>query len=328
MNRKKLFYMLLLTVYGLAIVFVLLNDDQEVVSDNKQKGSDNKQKETDNKQSVAMLDLGQPQGNIFSYGLQAEFDTDIAFPQGGIISRKQLFEDGIVFSYRQSIKEDRNYKMLCFLDYKMVDFTIEGKSYSSYDFFLKAKDKIEKRLIVDQPIDCRELTVVFIRKPEMMIDKGNIERSIRTEEVLSQRCFIDPDYQVEKTYLNSEFKEFEDKDRYIPEFYISQTLDKFRLITVTNGGSNYFMTFSNSEYDEPVDYAVIALQDWQQIPINGNMVNAVTVKPKEAFYTELTFPNVEKDSNMKFLAVPMAYKEGNVREPPNVLGSHRIHLIQ
>ena len=269
--------------------------------------------------------------NVISYGISNSSNQIIN--TGDEIAKDLLFKNGFNFSFNQDLMEKRNYKILCFLDYKIVDFIIDDKNYTSYDFALSEKGNLKKNIKIAKEQDCKELSIAIIRMPYFMVEENDIARAIKTEDIISLRYNVESNNssnQLIDSNSNINFKTIPINQDNIafPYIYITKNINELTLITTSKEDNQFFLMLSNKEKTK-TDYAVIALLNWNQVNINDKMVNFISVPSKSIIYSNLSFPKIEKDSNYQILVFPKPYNISK-EDYDNlyIYGSHRVHLLK
>ncbi len=269
-----------------------------------------------------------PNLNVISYGITNSNNEII--DTGSEIESNILYKEGVNLLFSQEISEERDYKILCLLDYRVVDFIIDEKIYKSYDFSLPKKGEFKKNIKFEKNQKGKELSIIIIRKPYIMVDKDDINRAIKTDDIINLRYKIKSvkeeykknkcDIKFEKIKLNKDL-EF--------DLFVTKEDKDLKIITTASENTDYFLILGNKEQKNK-SVAFIVLLDWEQIKINDKYVNFVDVPKKSYIYSKLKFPQIKKEeSNFQILLFPKPYeiKEKDYKDL-NVYGSTRIHLLK
>ncbi|MEG1311977.1 MAG: hypothetical protein RR835_10840 [Peptostreptococcaceae bacterium] len=248
-------------------------------------------------------------GNILSNGSQLDLQ-----------SNKNIEAIHHTLDLDQFIEEDREYLLIAFVDFKQVTFKVDGKSYSSYKFNTSKRDHVQFDLQLDLPGNSKELDYILIRKPYYMPKEKNVDSLLPLQTIFPIRFKI-ADFDSKIKYEKS-VKIFTEGP--YDNVYISDNENQFDLLYEVNENNNIFLTLGNDS-DENIDYAVILLNNWNQVSFNdGDLIKFFDVKSQEKQSIEIKVPEVDENSYFQAIAFPMPYQVNvNNMMSTNAFGSSK-----
>lgn len=261
--------------------------------------------------------------NTVEIGVRAKSGKIIS--TGKIIS-SEVIEEGLEFELSQDIYESREYLVLFFIDYEQVLVNIADEKKSGIYLELESNDSKKISFSLDVPKNSNELSILIIKKPDFMVDKGDTKRAIKTEDILSLRYRIDSN--SDKEYELSTIDHNRIDKNIVTRVFLSKKVDELKLCTVLESEEEVYISLGNKR-DEVIEYAVIALQDWIQVPIEDMKVQYFSVGVNEHVNFKHRLPKTDKDINYQIVVFPNPYNlTDQDLSSTFTYATHRIHVIE
>ncbi|MET1178175.1 hypothetical protein ABG775_09400 [Peribacillus simplex] len=237
-------------------------------------------------------------------------------------------EVSVIASVDNNIDEDRRYALLIFEDYEQVKFKVENKGQDVNKYFFDMKPNSSLNFKVSVPIrsDSSELTFVIVQKPEYKLKELDLVRAGILEQVLSMRFSIN---QADSGKDVKKFKEVKPdaivKDGLNENISITNSQEKLQSIMTEKEGKKLKLSAGNETNDQ-ISYAIIALKDWEQVPIIDNTeVLHTTVPPETRYLFDFKLPEVQRENNFQLIAFPFPYEvNADSYESQQTFGSFRV----
>lgn len=237
-------------------------------------------------------------------------------------------EVSVVASVDNDIDEDRKYALLVFEDYKQVKFKVKNKEQdvNKYFFDMKPNSSINFNVAVPIRSDSSELTFVIVQKPEYKLKELDLIKAGILEQVLSMR------YSINKADSGNNIKNVKEvkpdaivKDGLNENISITNSQEKLQSIMTEKEGKKLKLSAGN-ETNEEIRYAIIALKDWEQVPVIDNTeVLYTTVPPETRHLFDFNLPDVERENNFQLIAFPFPYEvNADNYESQQTFGSFRV----
>ncbi|MBT2666751.1 hypothetical protein J7J00_14715 [Bacillus sp. ISL-4] len=237
-------------------------------------------------------------------------------------------EVSVVASVDNDIDEDRKYALLVFEDYKQVKFKVKNKEQevNKYFFDMKPNSSINFNVAVPIRSDSSELTFVIVQKPEYILKELDLIKAGILEQVLSMR------YSINKADSGKDVKKVKEvkpdaivKDGLNENISITNSQEKLQSIMTEKEGKKLKLSAGN-ETNAQIRYAIIALKDWEQVPVIDNTeVLYTTVPPETRHLFDFNLPEVERENNFQLIAFPFPYEvNANIYESQETFGSFRV----
>ncbi|MDR4928185.1 hypothetical protein [Peribacillus simplex] len=234
----------------------------------------------------------------------------------------------VVASVDNDIDEDRKYVLLIFEDYKQVNFKAENKvqDVNKYFFDMKPNSSINFNVAVPIRSDSSELTFVIVQKPEYKLKELDLIKAGILEQVLSMR------YSINKADSEKDVKKVKEvkpdaivKDGLNESISITNSQEKLQSIMTEKEGKKLKLSAGNETNDE-IRYAIIALKDWEQVPVIDNTeVLYTNVPPETRHLFDFNLPDVEREKNFQLIAFPFPYEvNADNYESQQTFGSFRV----
>ncbi|OIJ18886.1 hypothetical protein BKP45_15260 [Anaerobacillus alkalidiazotrophicus] len=210
-----------------------------------------------------------------------------------------------------NISETRNYALVILEDYIQRDFLVEDNEELMNVFIFKADKNSSNQFLITKTIspETRELSVLVIKKPNYVLKEFDLTRAVVLEEIFSsrhpilqERVIIDdaPLYNPEPDFIKT------DKNP-LGLLFLSSELDRLQTTLVSKIHQKLYLSVANNSRLEQLDFVLIGLKDWEQYEfINGEKVlytNFLSERQRKIY--EIETPNVEKDTNIQFIAFPL-----------------------
>lgn len=257
---------------------------------------------------------------------------DIAF--GVLDSKGSLIDNGSTISINDEMVEhsisidqyltaERDYLILVFIDFIQQKFIINSEEVSYHKISLNSKDSKEVTLKVKVPSGSSELTYLIIKKPEYKFESFSMNRSQILREVMAIRFDLGnpkeiPYYENNVTVINEG-----------PFDSLNIIKDSKILSTeyLRHSEEEMVLSIGNSS-KKIIDYAVIALLDWEQVSIvEDDKVTYFRVNPEQRQVMDITLPDVNDSSNFQMIAFPFPYNVSRENyKSMNAEGSFRITI--
>ncbi|MEY8731962.1 hypothetical protein AB9M92_06750 [Peribacillus frigoritolerans] len=150
------------------------------------------------------------------------------------------------------------------------------------------------------------------------------------EQVLSMR------YSINKADSEKDVKKVKEvkpdaivKDGLNENISITNSQEKLQSIMTEKEGKKLKLSAGNETNDE-IRYAIIALKDWEQVPVIENTeVLYTNVPPETRHLFDFNLPDVERENNFQLIAFPFPYEvNADNYESQQTFGSFRVVVIQ
>ncbi len=234
----------------------------------------------------------------------------------------------VVASVDNDIDEDRKYALLVFEDYKQVKFKVKKneQDVNKYFFDMKPNSSINFNVAVPIRSDSSELTFVIVQKPEYKLKELDLIKAGILEQVLSMR------YSINKADSEKDVKKVKEvkpdaivKDGLNENISITNSQEKLQSIMTEKEGKKLKLSAGNETNDE-IRYAIIALKDWEQVPVIENTeVLYTNVPPETRHLFDFNLPDVERENNFQLIAFPFPYEvNAENYESQQTFGSFRV----
>ncbi|WP_458352796.1 hypothetical protein [Peribacillus frigoritolerans] len=237
-------------------------------------------------------------------------------------------EVSVVASVDNDIDEDRKYVLLVFEDYKQVKFKVKNneQDVNKYYFDMKPNSSIKFNVAVPIRSDSSELTFVIVQKPEYKLKELDLIKAGILEQVLSMRYSINKADSVKDVKKVKEVKPNAIvKDGLNESISITNSKEKLQSIMTEKEGKKLKLSAGNETNDE-IRYAIIALKDWEQVPVIDNTeVLYTNVPPETRHLFDFNLPDVERENNFQLIAFPFPYEvNAENYESHQTFGSFRV----
>lgn len=232
-------------------------------------------------------------GNMLVLGLVN--DTDLT--ENGVVYLNTI-SDNLNVQFANLTDNDSEYILKLFLDYKEIQFHINGELVNSYSFQTKAGESYVFPVNIDSAIELNNshiLTVAVLTAPQkhaktsdLMSNSYGVVLSYElapksgNREIILDGTFDEPLEYLELNYqglmLNSDFEKTENT--------IVQFPSKDYIVT---SGEKIELAYRAGNYDNAEDLLIVVLVDWQQQSINGADYIYIRNSPGYISYGTLEF---------------------------------------
>lgn len=246
-------------------------------------------------------------GNTIAYGLKNVNGENI---DNGSVLNSENNEVTVYVSLDHNINEDREYGLLVFEDYKQKKFKVENNEQELNKYFFEMRPRSSLDIKVSAPIksNSSELTFLLVKKPEYKLKENDLNRAAVLEEVLSMRYSINKTVSTSKEELKEGKSKAIKRDGLNDYLFVTNSTEKLQFIFTETEGEKLTLSAGNDTNTE-IRYAILALKDWEQdIIIDNNEVLYTTVPPESRRIFDFKLPNVERESNFQFIALPFPYE--------------------
>ncbi|WP_033826503.1 hypothetical protein [Bacillus andreraoultii] len=156
--------------------------------------------------------------------------------------------------------------------------------------------------------ETKEVDYLVIKETNLLIEEFDLDPVLSMKQILSLRYDIE---NKQPLFTESIFPIATTSEGTIDGVFLSESKSELNSLTSANRGQSVYLTVGNAT-DEVVNYALIALLDWEQVPlIDNQLVHFVTVNPNEKKVFEMTLPNTIKKKNYQVLAFPHPFDVSN-----------------
>jgi hypothetical protein len=221
----------------------------------------------------------------------------------------------------QVLPDKREYLIMAFLDFKQVPFYVEKNKHKNYKISLDGEDTIRVYISLDILESSKELSYIIIKMPDYKLNNGELKKANLLQEVMALRFDLGGKKVLE---YETDYKKSPKKP--LDNIFISEKESVLKVKYNAKPEEYLYITLGNLE-DYEINYNLIALLDWEQVPINDDIVKTFNLKENERIFFDLKIPNVIKDSNYQILAFPNPYAVNSKKlESTFVYGSHRLNI--
>lgn len=224
-------------------------------------------------------------------------------------------------SFQQNINEIRNYLLIILIDYKQYDFIVNDTTYSTYPFSLEGNEELRISVeISNLNSDAHEFTYYIIPEPnitDLSIDNSNEwNKLLMTSNIYSWRLLLNSLTKNANLseYDNSYMKMASQTDYGIQ---LSKTHQEVAVMPTCKSMDDVELIISNP-YNSDLEYAVIAFLNWEQIPLNNDIIKIVKIPSNTNIYYKIKVPTVDKNAPYQIFAIPNPYDNDiNNSNPPS-----------
>lgn len=206
-----------------------------------------------------------------------------------------------VLKYQQNLPGICEYVFILMVDFRQVEFEVDGVSYRNYRFSLEGEDECQIEFkLTDLPEDAHEMEYLIFYDPDCMdlsfTDKGE-ENISKTENVYAGGLTFTSSNGHPDGLKYIKGKQFPlGEDEYFDGASLYRYKDPTYILPEAESGEKVYF-FIGSYDEEEADYTAVAFCNWEQTDILPGEKNFYTKVPAyEMDYYELNLPEVEKDS--------------------------------
>ncbi|EZH66540.1 hypothetical protein DH09_11475 [Bacillaceae bacterium JMAK1] len=257
---------------------------------------------------------------VLSYGLYDDKEIII----DTYIDAKYDDEYNLTFEMGQYYPNDLEFKLLVFEDYIQKDFYTDEETVSSVDYTVKSNgiEKIDFKIYPDQ--QANEVSILNIISPNIQLQDIDEEFGYDSNTAYPIRRAVSQEVNKKEFDQNVEVNNIDEVNF---DSFLSRSEGEFELINDADKGESLYLNLGNI-YDRDVTYAVIALLDWKQVPLNGKDVLFTKVDKDKTGVLEIELPD-DIDGNPSYQLIAFSYpyeiEEGNY-DAADVYPTQRIFL--
>lgn len=244
--------------------------------------------------------------NTIGFGL-TELDGTVI--QNGSLLTPSNGQIKKVIGIQHNLNVDRRYGLLVLENYQQVPFKANGAQHTFYEVDMKPNTSEQIEVTVPISADTKELAFLIVKKPEYHMTEHDVEKASILQEVMPLRFGVATGSESPAPLLAKQ--EPAERVRSGPNDYLflSKTPDKLKILFQAPPQDSVTLSVGNiSNLQE--EYAVIALRDWEQVPVfPGIDVFTVQVPPHERAIYPLTLPKAEQGgSNYQLISFPKPFQ--------------------
>lgn len=237
--------------------------------------------------------LYDPNGNIHSDGVLDVVDESI----------KKIFSMSNYYS------DKKDFKLIILIDFTPKDFQIDGLYYDDYDFSLDVNASIQIPLDIHIPDGTEEISFIVFEEPYADID--SIHTAISLQELNYLRFKIESSKSIFKSNSVTLQPIHKTTEGPFEAIFLSDSSDSLTLMLHAKGKSQAYLHVSNPTSDR-LHYVIVAVADWNEVPIRGNVKNFLSVEPNNRNVYKLEFPNFsETNTPYQVLAFPYTHSSND-----------------
>lgn len=230
------------------------------------------------------------------------FDTSkIKVDNNSKASLKIVLENGIDYS--------RDYKVIVLQNFVQTDFYVDNEKSKdkTYLFNVEARKEISLSISADINEDTKELAILIIKEPDDIVTELDFNKLEYYEEVYAKRFLVDNKAVIPKhIYIKPDFKYKSEVDD--TPIFLSNVKDTRTVVPSVEEGSKAYLHMGNPLLNTEIIYAVIAMQDWNQVSINEDLVMYTNVPSDKTIGYEVNLPFTgSQKTNLQFVAFPYPY---------------------
>lgn len=237
------------------------------------------------------------------------------------------------YTFYQNAKDDNIYKLLIFIDDKQHKFIVKGKSYDSYDFTLDGRSNID----IDIQLNLKNKNsqnIVFVTykdpyykapKSEDEVTSGTILDAVHKWDELNSETYSTRIFFKGSDFENLLIKNYSEK---LPLPYSIIRKGTGSGIPFGTSNEEFDLVFFSEEYDTEIFYKAIYLLNYEQIQLNKDSNDIISLTPNSVFNeTKLILPQVENCSTFNILLLPYINSEiPNQNEEVSSINSESIDM--
>lgn len=218
-----------------------------------------------------------------------------------------------ILKYQQNLPGITEYAFILMVDFKQVEFEVDGVSYRNYRFSLEGEDECQIEFkLTDLSEDAHEMEYIIFTEPdctELSFTDEGWENIYMTEDICAERLLFSSSkgHPDDLKYIKGiQFSLEEDEN------YDGASLSKYKeyiniFPKAESGNKAYF--FIGNPYEEETEFVAVAFCNWEQINILPDEEGFhVKIPPHELDYYELDLPEVNEDSPYQIVMFSNPYE--------------------
>ena len=284
---KKLIYLSILLLF----ILNLFGCDMESNIDKQNTIFKNTIESTSDRDKLPMATTGGI--NIGLYNIDGNIEKDFNF----YINENESFEKFI--SIGHLIDKPRTYKLLIFVDFKQTLFNIDDQEPTlDYTFDMNPYETIEIPIMLQQlQKGQHEILFVIVKDPNNKSLDEEFRKSTDMNHLLFIRCNVIVEKENIPNYEHTKINDVNNKgildgvfinnDKKVLKRWLSSTIS-------VNETLSYYIHVGNNTFDEK-EYALIILQGWQQVDVEGSNVLYLKLNKNEMATFEATINKISTE---------------------------------
>ncbi|HDX9631209.1 TPA: hypothetical protein ROY30_004954 [Bacillus cereus] len=217
----------------------------------------------------------------------------------------------IYFEIFNGINYDRDFKIIVLQNFIQTNFHVDDSetSISSHDINIGENKKERIKVSVDVDSKTADLTVLFIKEPNEIVKRMDFDKLTYYEPVYAKRFTTDnDDEKVDVNIKNPDFSYKSEVDD-TPIFLSKSSKDR-KILPSAQEKTKAYLHIGNPNPTENMRAAIIALKDWDQVKLNGDMVWLVESKNTGTLGYKVDLPEIENiEENLQFILFPYPYED-------------------
>jgi len=234
----------------------------------------------------------------------------------------------------ENLRNNRNYLLLCFLDYNQEPLIIDNKKNSLFKINVKPGQKKYWRFKTNTIKNgFHDFATLLIWDPEIhRLDKDyRIESDFNLIATNRANIIADGSNPPAFSFITAPSKQSQSKEPYdgIRINKQANNLDYWLIEKALSGKKiNYYIHVASSE-KQPVTYALIALLDYKQIPLNKSKVLFAKVNPNQVvtFPASFTAPMQKGTHELMLIRIKNPYKRLTSDDDTLIEPSIRVPIV-
>lgn len=217
-------------------------------------------------------------------------------------------------SIGHEVDSERTYGIIILQDYIQSNFYYEDQLINQILKF-DAKPYTVNNLSLSVKIkpETIELVVLIIKHPDELVKEMDLDKLFYYEQVYTKRYIVEgadlSNLSVE--YIDPQYIHKTVNDQ-TPIFFSEDNSEK-KLLSMIGANEKAYLHMGSPFEDQEMNYAVIALENWQQVKVNDKKVFHVKVPTNLSYVYEITTSKVKEETNLQYIAFPYPYEVWNDR---------------
>lgn len=291
MRKKPSLIISLLLVIILPTIFYIHNES--LIVDQKKTEYSNIPPGIKENSGVITHGLYEPNGKLIDNG------SPMAIPDNGRLEK--------VVSFSRFNKIVSEYGLINLVDFEQVDFEVEGTTFRMYPLMVEPNETANIHTVVNIGNDTKEIVYLIVPKPNYLLEEKDTGKALYLQELYSMRFHLVGAAQKAKTDISYIPPKETTNINPITDMSLSQLKDRSRLIFQGKSGQRVYLRICDEKKD--MEYALIALLDWNQVPFLNSKVNFVQVPKGQTYIFQMELPQTSKKVNYQIIALPKPFAQ-------------------
>ena len=241
----------------------------------------------------------------YSNGLEDPFGDQLV-QNGDTLVVKDDKIAGTVTLQQNIPGEQIEYSLIILVDYVQQIFFVNEHQYLDYSFELTEADMVEIVFELPLPENVSIFTYLIVYKPnldELTFESEGRKDFLSTSLFFSTNCYLkDYEYREDEYVFSDDFILLDVNPSGGP--FLTKTLQELIPMPSCIGGDDAVkFVFGNATSSETT-YAMIAFENWVQVPIYGDDYKLVKFDANKTYYLELVMPDVEDITPYQVFLIP------------------------